>query len=283
MRHLAPALLAAVALTACGKAPATAVVKAPANATAAARSAYARVMAPKDVPAALVKAALGPAQAEADAASKRRGIDTFALPGNPVGLEIGQGADAADVLSFVGTAVHDGDLNVELRAFLAGGHEAITMNYTGETTQSRAAKAAPLVDFTPTRDDAGTSFELITGTPGNGVADEYSDYMDHLADNLSQRFGGDPVTWDDTPIVFAVHQHGEVTGFVLTNQGNQLVLGENKYADVQNVACFTADADLAAAYTIVGFNRKTSGPGAAPVFHTANDSRFGLIARCGSL
>ena len=44
-----------------------------------------------------------------------------------------------------------------------------------------------------------------------------------------------------------------------------------------------ADGNLAAAYTIVGFNRKTSKPAAAPGWHVERDERFGLIARCGQL
>lgn len=279
---LVPCLLAAaLALAACGVAHPNA-VQHPATGLAVRASSYAHVLAPKDVPAALVTAALGPAQAAADEASKRRGIDYFALPNDPVGLEIGSGDGAGHVLSFVGTSKTDVDLNIELRALVAGSHVGVTMNYSGQTTQSRARLAVPAPSVPSVRDAESTSFELITGVPGNGVADEYSDYIDHLAENLAERFQARPFSFDDTPIVFAIHQGDAVTGFVLTNQGNQMVLGEQKYADVQNVACYTAKAELAAAYTIIGFNRKTKAAGAAPVWHLEHDARFGTFARCGS-
>jgi hypothetical protein len=240
---------------------------------AAAATAYAKVLAPKDVPADVVTRARGPAQQAADEASRRRQIDFFKLPANPVGLQVG----SAHVLSFVGTALHDADLNIELRALVAGAHVDVAMNYSGPTTLGRQP-------FAPTiKADDDPSFELITGLPGNGVDDDYADYLSHLQDYLAQRYDGQPFAFDDAPLVFAVHQGDAVTGFVLMDQGNRLVLGDRKYADVQSVACYTAEAKLAAAYVVVGFNRKTAGPGAAPKWALERDQRFGLIARCGEL
>jgi hypothetical protein len=242
-----------------------------AGAVAALASSYARVLAPKDVPADVVTRALGPAQQAADEASRRRDIDFFKLPTNPVGIKLG----SAYVLSFLGTALHDEDLNIELRALVSGSHADVVMNYSGPTTLGRTP-------FQPTiKADDDVSFELITGLPGNGVDDDYADYLSHLQDFLAQRYGGRPFEFDDTPLVFAVHQGDAVTGFVLMDQGNRLVLGDRKYADVQSVACYKADATLAAAYVVVGFNRKTAGPGAAPKWVLERDARFGLIARCG--
>lgn len=276
-KHLALVLLLTSSLTACGNLPRLAASVARGPVQAMTRAAYATALAPKDVPADVVKTALGPAQAAADEASKRRQIDYFALPTNPLGLRIGTDASAVWVLSFLGTSKQDADLNIELRAFVAGSQVGTSLDYSGQTTQSRR-----LGLFLPgVTADEPPSFELLTGLPGNGIADEYSDYLDHLGEQLVDQYQAQPFHWDDTPMVFAVHQHGSVTGYVFTDQGNQLVVGDNKYADVQSVAWVGADGNLTASYTIVGFNRKTSKPGAAPTFHVEKDDRFGLIARCG--
>jgi hypothetical protein len=279
---LVPCLIVtALALSACGTAPLAAKSRIASSVAVRALTGYAHVLAPKDVPADLVKLALAPAQAAADEASKRRGIDYFGLATNPVGMQIGDGASAADVLSFIGTSKKDADLNIELRAFVGGGQVGTSLNYSGQTTQSRMTIGLPAPAVARATDS--TTFELLTGLPGNGVADAYGDLLDHLGPTLVQRFGAQPsFKWDDAPLVFAVHQGGNVTGFVFTDQGNQLVLGDRKYADVQSVACFTPDANLAAAYTIVGFNRKTSSVGGTPTWHIDKDARLGTIARCGT-
>jgi hypothetical protein len=272
MRLATLALLTVLGTTACSHAAPGLTARVPA-ALQAAGSSYAKVLAPKDVPAEVVTRALGPAQRAADEASRRRQIDFFKLPANPVGLQVG----SAHVLSFVGTALHDEDLNIELRALVSGTNVGVTMNYSGPTTLGRGS-------FAPSLEAADeTTFELITGLPGNGIEEDYADYLEHLQEYLAQRYNGQPFTFDDAPLVFAVHQGEAVTGFVLMDQGNRLVLGDRKYADVQAVACYTAQAKLAAAYVVVGFNRKAPGPGAAPTWVTEKNGRFGLIARCGEI
>ena len=274
---------------------------------AQAQAAYARVVAPGAVPAAIAGPARVRAQAEADRASERREIDYFALPDQPLGLAIGRGPAPAWLLGYLGTGRTDADLNVELRALVAGGGGAadvgVTMNYTGETTLGRSvttskggesaldrgashtvsapAFAMPAPHAPTSRTGSGPRFELLMGLPGNGVADAYADHATALAGFLARRFQARPFALDEVPIVFAVLEGDRPTGFVFTNQGNRLVLGERKYADVQSVVCLTAEAELAAAYTVVAFNRKTDGPGAAPVWQLERDSRFGTLARCG--
>jgi hypothetical protein len=295
MRFVALAVLA-VAVSACaaspgavssrgiGAAPASRSVGAIAPGVGAAglRAGWARVVAPGAVPAAIAALAHGRAQAASDAASERRDIDFFALPSNPLGIAIGSGADAAWVLGFLGTGKTDADVNVELRALVAGGDVGVTMNYSGPTTLGRAAIAAPAPSIAAARGE-GRRFELVTGVPGNGVADAYVDYMGGLERQLERRWDARPFAFDDVPVVFAVSRSDVLEGFVFTNQGNRLILGERKYADVQSVAAFTAEGELAAAYTAVGFNRKTSGPGAAPVWQLERDARFGTIAVCGEI
>lgn len=228
------------------------------------------------VPAAVVKRVQPLVQLASDKASERRDLEFFALPANPLGLQF---ADGAWIMSFLGTGKTDADVNVELRAVVSAAGVGTTMNYSGPTTLGRTSVATDLPLGLP--DTTATSFELITGLPGNGVTDAYSDYMDELNRTLRQRFGAKPFAFDDAPIIFAVSRGGSLQGFVFTNQGTKLVLGERKYADVQNVVAFTADATMAAAYTIVGFNQKTTGPGAAPVFQLSDEDRLGTLAVCG--
>ena len=280
MRGFASLLIACTALSvgACAPAPLRAALPV-AGSAGASSMAYARVVAPGAVPAAIAATAAARAQAEADAASERRDIDHFALPEAPLGIAIGTGERQAWVLGFLGTGRTDADLNIELRALVAGDDVGVTFNYSGPTTLGRlpVPGARPL----GARRSQGPTFELLMGLPGNGVADAYGDYMTGLAAHLERRHQARPFAFDDVPLVFAVHEGGAPTGFVFTNQGNRLVLGDRKYADVQSVVCLTAEARVAAAYTVIAFNRKTAGPAAAPAWSLERDARFGTLASCG--
>lgn len=265
-------LLAVLALTAC--APLPGVAGGPRAATAprvAARAAWARVVPAGKVPVAIAAPARAKAQLAADKASERRDIDYFALPEAPVGMQLGD----AWVLSFLGTGKTDGDVNVELRALVAGADVGVTMNYSGPTTLGRAPFPAPAPQA------AGSRWELLTGLPGDQVVSAYGDYLDALAPYLRQRHGAQPFAFDDGPLVFALHEGEEVVAFVFTNQGNKLILGERKYADVQSVVAVTPAGAIAVAYTLIGWNAKTAGPGAAPTWTTEVHERFGTFAWCG--
>jgi len=267
-----------LALTACAPLPGTAGGPRVASLVAARAAAkpWARVVKPGAVPAAVAGPARAQAQAAADRASERRDIDYFALPASPIGLALGD----AWVLSFLGTGRTDPELNIELRALVAGTDVGVTMNYSGPTTLGRAPLGRPAVE-----PKGGSRFELLTGLPGDGVADAYGDYMDALAPYLRQRLGvARPFAFDDVPLVFAVHSAARperVEGFVFTNQGNRLVLGDRKYADVRSVVALTPDAEIAAAYTLIGWNQKTEGPGGEPTWTVEDEERFGTLAFCG--
>jgi hypothetical protein len=260
----------ALLLAACAPAPLAGPAVAPAPVLAAAGG-YARFVAPDAVPAAIAARARAQAQLDADAASKRRGIDYFALPEAPLGLAIGTGEEKAWVLGFLGTGKTDGDLNVELHALVSGARVGTAMAYSGPTTLGRFDAGVP-----------APTFELVEGGLPDPVEGSYGAYMDALAGQLRQRYDARPFGWND-PLPVAILENGQPTSFVLINQRNKLVLGERKYADIQSIACLTPGGQLAAAYTIVAFNAKTTGPGAAPRWRFENDGRFGALALCGEL
>lgn len=244
---------------------------------ASARSPLATVLSPEAVPPALIADVLPAAQKTADDASRRREIDFFNLHANPIGLRLGQGEEAAYVLSFLGTAKTRADLNLELRAFRASGQDGFHFNYSGPVTLGLEAPPAP-----PARvGGAGYGFELIFGLPGNGVAEAYERYMNGLTEHLVRRYQARPFAFDDAPIVLAVHRGEEVVGFVFTNQGNRLVLGDRKYADVQQVVFLSTEAEVVAGYTLIGFNPKTAGPAQPPVYRLSSHARWGTLAEFG--
>jgi hypothetical protein len=155
------------------------------------------------------------------------------------------------------------------------------MNYTGPVTLGRPEAVTPPKP-TATR-SAGLTFELITGLPGDGVADAYGDYLDHWAERLQQQLGGRAFAFDDTPLVFALHREAEPLAFVFCNQGSRLVLGERKYADVQAVTALGADGRWLGGYTLVGWNAKTPNATTNPRYQLEADSRFGTLAQFGEL
>jgi hypothetical protein len=194
-----------------------------------------------------------------------------------VGIRLGSGDAAGYVLSFLGTSTKREDLNIELRALLAGSQLGLSYNYSGPVTLGRATAA----NVRPTR--GGLSFELLMGIPGNGVDETYSDFMTHLQDRLAQEYQARPFTWDDAPIIYAVHEGDAVTGYVFTNQGNRLVLGDRKYADVQSVVVVSDEAEVLAAYTLIGFNPKTTGANGQVDYRFEEDDTFGTLVEFGEL
>lgn len=238
-----------------------------------------RFLTPASVPSAVLGGLQAGAQKTADEASRRKGIDFFNLHANPVGLRIGAGAEAAYVLSFLGTSRERTDLDIEMRALLASGHTAYTYNYSGPVTRSAAREVVRTPELGMRA--AGLSFELLTGLPGNGVSDAYADYLGHLGEYLERRYQARPFTFDDTPLVFALTRGDEAVGFLFTNQRNLLVLGDRKYADVQNVAFLGQDGEVQGAYTLIGFNEKTTSPTAAPAYDVEDDERFGSLVEFG--
>jgi hypothetical protein len=242
------------------------------------RALAASVLTPAQVPASVVASVLPPAQKTADDASRRRKIDFFSLHDAPVGLKLGTGDGAAYVLSFLGTAKTRDDLNIEMRALVAPGQLGFSHNYSGPVTLARATRPA----LAPSRGQ-GVSFELITGLPGDGVTDAYAEFMGHLEERLAGQYHARPFSFDDGPIIYAVHEGESVTGYVFTNQGNRLVLGDRKYADVQSVVVVSTECDVAASYTLIGFNPKTTGPDGTIDYRFDTDERFGTLVEFGEL
>lgn len=275
---IALALTTALSLAACAHPLAPGAVRTAAQTQARAhKGLVATVVKPAQVPASVVAQVLPVAQKAADDASRKRKIDFFKLHDAPVGIHLGSGESASYVLSFLGTAKQTEDLNIELRALVAGPQLGLSYNYSGPVTLGRATPA----NVRPTR--GGLSFELLMGVPGDGVDEAYSDFMTHLQDRLARQYQARPFTWDDAPIIYAVHEGDAVTGYVFTNQGNRLVLGDRKYADVQSVVVVSTEAEVAAAYTLIGFNPKTTGANGQINYRFEQDEDFGTLVEFGEL
>lgn len=272
----------AVLLAACVQAPSAPRARQAAGASALGEQGLtAAFLMPSAVPAAVRQAAFAPAQQAADEASRKRQIPFFNLHDAPVALRLGSGADAGYVLSYLGTGQDDADLNLELRALYGAGALGFCLNYSGPTTLARTARGAERPAMPKAARGSGVSFELILGLPGDGVVEAYEAYLNHLGERLRGRYQARPFSFDDAPLVFAVHRGEALEGFLFLNQGNRLVLGERKYADVQSVAFFGTDAERKASYTLIGFNRKTASSTSAPEYRREDDARFGALLEFG--
>lgn len=220
------------------------------------------------------------AQAYADETSRRRGIDFFRLHPNPVGIKLSQGSETSWLLSYLGTARERNDLNVELRV-IGTATPGMNLNYSGPVTLSRVQTKAELK--AGAKAATGFGYELVTGLPGQGVTEAYEAYADALGQYLRSRYQAQPFSFDDGPLVYAIHFNGQLQAFAFFNQANRLILGERKYADVQSVTVFSTQRKLLAAYTLIGFNPKTPGAETDPVWQTESDSRFGTLVQFGEL
>lgn len=254
------------------------------TASASRNSLEARFSQADAVPEALLASLTSQAQAYADDLSRRRELDYFRVHPQPVGLRLSIGSDSAWLLSFVGTSKDRNDLNLELRA-LVGKQLGLNLNYSGPVTLSRTAVASrpEAVQRQAVLTNSAFDFELITGLPGQGVTERYGDYLEGLTKYLSYRYQAKPIEFDDGPLIYAIHHQGTLQGFAFMNQRNRLILGERKYADVQNVAIVSTDRRLLGSYTVVGFNPKTGGAAQSPVYHVENHAEFGSLVQLGEL
>ncbi|MGV3526354.1 MAG: hypothetical protein ACO1RX_19195 [Candidatus Sericytochromatia bacterium] len=272
------AWIALVALSACAPTP-----YAPSSTHSALRSQssspslQSRFVQAADLPAPALARWTAQVQTYADEISRKRELDFFQVFPQPLGLQLQVGSEQAWVLSYLGSARTRNDLNVELR-LLSARNSGLNLNYSGPVTLSRSSEnPAPLVQAA----GEGLELELITGLPGNGVVERYSEYMDGLGDYLRYRFQSQPLAWDDAPLVYALNQNGEPQAFVFCNQRNRLVLGERKYADVQSVVVVSPQQGVQGSYTIIGFNPKTPAVGAPPRYSIENHPDFGPLAVAG--
>ena len=231
------------------------------------------------LPPALLASLTRQAQDYADEVSRRREIDFFRLHANPLGLELKLGGESSWLLSYLGSSRAQAGLNLELRV-LASDPPGMNLNFSGPVTLSRAAGQP---ETRPARQGSGFGFELITGLPGGGVTEAYSDLLEALAAQLRSRYQARPFAFDDAPLVYALNHQGQLQGFVFFNQGNRLILGERKYADVQSVVLFSPQRRLLAAYTLIGFNPKTPETATDPVYRIETDPRLGELVEFGEL
>jgi hypothetical protein len=212
--------------------------------------------------------------------SKRRDIDYFRLHPEALGIRFETQGNQAWLFTLLGTALTRNDLNLELRILAASGQTGMNLNYSGPVTQSRQfTPEGGQITLGPRR--SGFTFELITGLPGNGVVEAYESFMNGLARHLQQRYQARPLTFDDGPLVYALHYQDQLQGFLFLNQRNILTLGERKYADVQSAVFFSPTRELKAAYTLIGFNPKTASAQAPLDYQWESHNRFGSLVTLG--
>lgn len=219
------------------------------------------------------------AQNYADLVSRRRQLPLFRLSSQFFGLQFQHSGDRAYILSYLGTPDQEPDVNVELR-LLHGQNTQMNLNYSGPLTQTLQTESEQTTPLSAQSSEA-FEFELIMGLPGQGITEAYGRYLDSLGQYLKQRFGARPLTWNDAPLVYAVHLKGQLQGFVFMNQRNPLVLGERKYADVQNMVFFSTQRERLGAYTLIGFNPKTDAEGQLIDIQVDNDTAFGHLIVLG--
>ncbi len=235
-----------------------------------------------DLPAKEFQAQLEQVQAYADQISRRRQIDFFKIHPNPIGLRFKQGDNQAEILSFIGTALERNDLNVELR-LLSGSNSNLNLNYSGPVTLNSVSLQSSETSPLTVKSGSGFHFELIQGLPPESFLRPYERHLDSLSRYLRSRYQAQPIEFDDGPLIYAVELNQELQGFVFFNQRNILRLGDRKYADVQSVAFVGLERQLAAAYTLVGFNPKAAKAGVALPYQIESLPELGSLIQFGEL
>lgn len=270
--------LGVLSLLGCGGKLPLGMTDGPAGFQARSQAIETQVLTSQDVPVALRQAVQAIVQKASDEASRKRELDRFAIHGNPVGLRIGSGPQAAYVLSYLGTSTERNDVNYEARALVAGGAVGLTSNYSGAGTRMAAtAPTMPGLEAAP----VGWRFELLMGLPGNGVTEAYERRMRRLAEHLTRRFQARPFQFGEDGLVFAVHRGDALAGFLFTHQRNRLVLGDRKDADVQSVVFMSPEAEWLGGYTLVGFNAKTPSAASDPTYTWESERGLGSFGIFG--
>lgn len=232
----------------------------------------------------IITSTLAEGQKIADKESKKRDIDYFNLPKNPVGLEISTDKKLAYILNYIGTSKNTNELNIEMRTFYTPEKADFAFNYSGPVTNSRVKKVAKNERFLAGKKlkNSELEFELITGLPPEYIINTYERYTDNLKNTLDKIYDPKTINFSfEDVLIFAIHYNQEVIGFYFDSHFNKLVLGERKYADLTIGAIVSIDNELKAQYALVGFNPKTE-LNKDPVYKIINEDNL-LIVSLGEL
>lgn len=193
-----------------------------------------------------------------DKESKKRGIDLFNLPTNPVGIKISNGDKNAYILNYIGTPDATADVNVELKSFYSENSQIYSLNYTGPITGNEKFKKDKSIPLKLAKNEAGITFKLIQGLPPQSVLNSFSEYAEALKNVLKMVYRPQQTKISEEDIfVYAIKLDGEVKGFFFESHFNKVILGERKYADMQIGLLVSNEAEIQADYSIVAFNPKT--------------------------
>lgn len=194
-----------------------------------------------------------------DKESKKRGIEMFTIPSNPIGLEISYGKDKAYILNYIGTPKETNMVNIEMRALYTPQNSDYVFNYSGPLTNTRNNPSKN--DFQNQMRKKNTDafdFELITGLPPSHVLDTYDKNLDVIDNVLRREYRPQKVAFATEDIlIFAVYYKGELQGFYFDSHFNKVTLGERKYADMVMGTMIENDGTLTEQFALVGFNPKT--------------------------
>lgn len=216
-----------------------------------------------------------------DKESKRRGIDLFNLPKNPIGLEITSGTNKLGyILNYIGTSQNTEDVNIEARALYSPQSSAYSLNYSGPITNSNVKLAkkdnkSPLLKSI--NKDEGLTFELIQGLPSEEIVNTFSNYIDDLTNNLKKNYNPQTINISsDDVFIYAIHFNGAVTGFFFESHANKVILGDRKYADLQVGVFVSSDNKIKGNYSLVEFNPKTK-VNSDPVYKSISKGSVNMI------
>lgn len=213
-----------------------------------------------------------------DKESKKRGIEMFSIPSNPVGIELSYSKDKAYILNYIGTPKETNMVNIEMRALYTPKNSAYVFNYSGPLTNTKNNTSKN--DFQNQMRKKNTDnfdFELITGLPPSHILDTFDRYLNTTEDVLKRNYRPQKINFStEDALIFAVHYKGELKGFYFDSHFNRVTLGERKYADMIIGAMVDIDGTLSEQYTLVAFNPKTD-IGKEPVYNFVEKDEINLI------
>ncbi|MEK7432665.1 MAG: hypothetical protein AABZ74_06010 [Cyanobacteriota bacterium] len=218
----------------------------------------ASILKSENIPDEIKKLTQKEAKEMSDKESKRRGVDFFNIPNNPVGMKISYADKSAYILNYIGTSENTVDVNVEMKAFYSEDSKIYSLNYSGPITNTEKFKVKKEKNtLKTTKDEKGITFELIQGLPPEHIINTFSDYAEGLKEVLKMIYRPQKSTISEEDVfIYAIKYNGEVKGFFFESHANKVILGERKYADMQLGVFITNENKILQNYVIVAFNPK---------------------------
>ncbi|MFN8674179.1 MAG: hypothetical protein U0457_19115 [Candidatus Sericytochromatia bacterium] len=212
---------------------------------------------PENIPIEIKNLTKKEAQEMSDKESKRRGVEFFDIPDNPIGLKLTYDNKDAYILSYIGTPKTTDAVNVEIKALYSENSKAYSLNYSGPLTNTEKFKVKKEIPLKLSKKSTGIEFELIQGLPPELLLRSFEDFTENLKNTLKMVYRPQKTTIsEDDVFIYAIHNNGELQGFFFESHANKVVLGERKYADMQIGVFINNQGEILSNYTLVAFNPK---------------------------